>query len=722
MPDILAAALTYARDEGWAVFPVPPGMKKSYKSAARSGGAKWGKTREPDEITRDWERWPDANVGIPTGAENGFWVVELDTPVGHAVDGPASMRDLEAIHGPLPLTRMAMSPSGSIHYYWLWPADANIKNSTSRIGPGIDVRAEGGMVVGPPSVRRDGEYRWLNDAPMVEAPKWLVEAAVAASASHRARANGAAREGMEVDYDKIRDALAAIPNDDLDWESWNHVAMMVYAATGGTNEGYSLFDAWSKKSDKYDADGTRAKWNALHGTPPTDLTVGSLYYRATEACPGWDRVSITDFYAYMPMHNYIFKSTRDHWPPAAVDARLPAVEVTNAEGEVKLIKPHVWLDHHRPVDQMTWCPGKPQLIKDRVVAEGGWIEHRGVVTYNLYRPPNIKHGDPALAGPWLDHVDILLGAEGRQHIIPWLAHRVQRPHEKINHALVLGGAPGIGKDTLLEPVKRAVGSWNFSEVSPQQLIGRFNPFLKAVVMRVSEARDLGEVNRYQFYEHMKTYTAAPPDTLTIDEKHINAYSIFNVVGVIITTNYKHEGIFLPADDRRHYVHWTDLTRDDFDTPYWNDIWGWYDDGGYEHVAAYLMNLDISRFDPKAPPPKTQAFWAIVDANRAPEDAELADAIEEIGSPNALTVLQLINRQGIDISLFQWMSDRRNRRRIPHRLEQCGYVPVRNTDAQDGLWKVDGKRQVVYAKTRLVPRDQVAAAQKCVNDLNSPQEH
>ena len=65
-----------------------------------------------------------------------------------------------------------------------------------------------------------------------------------------------------------------------------------------------------------------------------------------------------------------------------------------------------------------------------------------------------------------------------KHILKWLAHRVQRPAEKINHALVLGGAQGIGKDTMLEPVKRAIGPWNFSEVSPQHMLGRFNGFLK----------------------------------------------------------------------------------------------------------------------------------------------------------------------------------------------------------------------------------------------------
>src|SRR4029077_15503342 len=91
--------------------------------------------------------------------------------------------------------------------------------------------------------------------------------------------------------------------------------------------------------------------------------------------------------------------------------------------------------------------------------------------------------------------------------------------EKINHALVLGGAQGIGKDTALEPVKRAIGPWNFAEVSPQHMLGRFNGYLKSVILRVSEARDLGEFDRFKFYDHLKSYIAAPPDVLRIDEKN-----------------------------------------------------------------------------------------------------------------------------------------------------------------------------------------------------------
>ena len=102
--------------------------------------------------------------------------------------------------------------------------------------------------------------------------------------------------------------------------------------------------------------------------------------------------------------------------------------------------------------------------------------------FNLYRPPMIVLGDPSKAGPWLDHVRRVYPDEA-DHIIAFLAHRVQRPEEKINHGLVLGGLQGIGKDTLLEPIKRAVGPWNFAEVSPQQVLGRFNGFLKSVVLQ-----------------------------------------------------------------------------------------------------------------------------------------------------------------------------------------------------------------------------------------------
>ena len=288
---------------------------------------------------------------------------------------------------------------------------------------------------------------------------------------------------------------------------------------------------------------------------------------------------------------------------------------------------------------------------------------------------------------------------------------MQRPQEKINHALVLGGYQGIGKDTLLEPVKQAIGPWNFSEASPQQMLGRFNGFLKSVILRVSEARDLGDVDRFKFYDHMKSYTAAPPDVLRVDEKNLREYSVLNVCGVIITSNHKTDGIYLPADDRRHFVAWSELVKEDFTPAYWNELWGWYAHGGNRHVATYLATLDIAAFDSKAPPPKTAAFWDIVDASQAPEDAELADVLDRMNNPDATTLIQITAAAMGEIET--WIKDRKNRRTIPHRLEKCGYVPVRNDAAKSGLWIINGTRQVVYARNSLSIRERIKAANSLV---------
>ena len=417
--------------------------------------------------------------------------------------------------------------------------------------------------------------------------------------------------------------------------------------------------------------------------------------------PDGEGVRLDDFYAYMPMHSYIFSPTREMWPSASVNSRIRPIPIGD-----KTISASAWLDQNRPVEQMTWAPGEPMLIRDRLIADGGWTERNGVFVFNQYRPPTIAAGDAGLAGPWLDHVRKVYPNDA-DHIVMWLAHRVQRPEEKINHALVFGGEQGVGKDTLLAPVKRAIGPWNFAEASPTQTLGRFNGFLKSVILRISEGRDLGDVDRFQFYDHTKAYIASPPDTLRVDEKHLREHYILNCVDVVITTNHKSDGIFLPPDDRRHFVAWTDLAKEDFSPAYWGTLWRWYEKGGYGHVAAFLAGLDLAGFDPKAAPPKTPAFWDIVGANRSPEEGDLADALDELGNPEAVTIARIA--AAADFEFAAWLRDTRSRRQVPHRLEKCGYVQVRNDAAADGLWKLNCKRQAIYAKKELSLANRFRAA-------------
>ena len=94
----------------------------------------------------------------------------------------------------LPETLMAESPTGSIHRYFAWPTalSVDIRNSDSKLAPGVDIRGSGGMVVAPPTRTAKGQYRWLNDLAVAEPPRWLIALIDEAVADTARQARGAA--------------------------------------------------------------------------------------------------------------------------------------------------------------------------------------------------------------------------------------------------------------------------------------------------------------------------------------------------------------------------------------------------------------------------------------------------------------------------------------------------------------------------------------------------
>jgi Bifunctional DNA primase/polymerase, N-terminal/Primase C terminal 2 (PriCT-2) len=280
MNAICAAAIAYAQ-RGWLVFPAhSSGKKKSHKAAKYSNGRQWGKTVDLNEIRANWHKWPKANVGIVTGVDSKVFVVEADTPEGHKVDGIASLRALEAEHGKLPKTLMAESPTGSLHHYFNYPVGTTIVNSTSRIGPGIDVLAQGGMVLGPPSVRPGvGKYRWLNQNAIADAPSWLIKLTIKADTPRVPKIECSA------ELDLLFAALGAIPNENVGWDIWNTVGMAIWRSSDGT--GFAVFDEWSRKSLKYNEHKTREKWLEYSKYPPDRIGIGSILHWANELSPGW---------------------------------------------------------------------------------------------------------------------------------------------------------------------------------------------------------------------------------------------------------------------------------------------------------------------------------------------------------------------------------------------------------------------------------------------------
>jgi hypothetical protein len=288
------AALLYGELFGWVVFPAPPGSKKSYKSAKYSNGHRWGATNKPAVIQRDFKRWPKANLGIPTGVENGFWVLEADTPEGHDVDGIASLRALERKHGRLPKTLMAISPSGSLHYYFRWPkGELIVCNSASVVAPGVDVRGEGGMVLALPSVKEGvGRYRFLNwGTAGAYAPKWLLDLVIRKPVKEATAGASLRSYDPNVDVDMIKFALSVIQqvcaaSGRWPYTVWFEIGCALHFELG--DEGFAIFDAWSRVSPTYNAARCAAKWREC--AKINTFTIGTIFYYAELASPGWRRV------------------------------------------------------------------------------------------------------------------------------------------------------------------------------------------------------------------------------------------------------------------------------------------------------------------------------------------------------------------------------------------------------------------------------------------------
>jgi hypothetical protein len=720
MNALVEKALDYA-GKGLPVFPCNAQTKRPL-----TDNGFYDASADADQVRQWWEQWPNAMIGMPTGERTGFWVLDIDDPESFE----------QACSIDIPATRRVETGKG-YHLYFRFDPAKPVRNAQKTTKgwpfpslPGAETRGDGGYVIVPPSIHPSGrEYRWRDDTGMAHAPAQLLKIvrkearseqakpAVGGTKTEPSRAKGDSAYGiaaLSAECDAIRDA-----GDGEQEGALNSAALKIGALVAGgeltrdTARNHLLAAGLAMPS--YDG---RDPWtlDAIMAKVDRGLSDGAANPRSAPPRSG---VQLDDFRAYMPNHSYIFMPSGEMWPASSVNARLPRIPLTdskgnplvNDKGEQVEQAPNQWLDQNKPVEQVTWAPGEAQVVSDRLTSDGGWMPRPGCNVFNLYRPPISVAGDAGQAKPWVDHIRRVY-PDDADHLIAWLAHRCQRPQEKINHAIVLGGSQGIGKDTILEPVKAAVGSWNFGEISPHDMFGSFNGFVKSIILRISEARDLGDVDRFAFYDRTKQYITAPPDCLRVNEKHMREYYVFNVCGVIITTNYKTDGIYLPPDDRRHYVAWSEVTRDEFPPAYWTDLYRWYREGGTGHVIAYLRTLDLSNFNPFAPPPKTPAFWDIVSANQAPEEAEMNDALDSLGWPEAVTISMVAS--AACESLRELLAAKgRTARTIPHRFEECGYAKVRNVNADDGLFRVNGKRGVIYARKTLSRREQFEAANRLI---------
>lgn len=177
-------------ERGYATFPTtrmklpairsphrddPAGAPKCRGECGRLGHGVHDATADPDRLGDMFAAAPHATgYGIACGRGNEPLLgIDLDRKNG--LDGVEAFAALAAKHGVVPPdTTIISTPSGGLHLWFTGPAGAPVRNSASKLGPGIDVRGYGGYLIGPGSVTTKGVYTVTEARLVAEFPDALV--------------------------------------------------------------------------------------------------------------------------------------------------------------------------------------------------------------------------------------------------------------------------------------------------------------------------------------------------------------------------------------------------------------------------------------------------------------------------------------------------------------------------------------------------------------------
>jgi len=447
LPDVNAmttheAAMKYA-ENGIAVFPIVPNCKNpltpnGFKDA----------TADMDVNNQAWHRASNANVGMATGTVNGIMVVDVDCKNG--VNGEESLHELEKYYGNLPVTRKHNTPSGGYHLLFRIASMA-VPSSASSIGDGLDVRADGGYVVAPPSVVKNdkcsGKYIVENpEVPIADAPEWLIKIACE-------------RKSIE-----------------------KNTAKKTYVPKGERNEHIFRYALDCKRLGcSNEAAIQKALVENKGCSPPLKekevlKTVASAYKYDVNIPT--EIINLNSKHAIVLVGGkirIIFETTNPIYkcPDIVLMAKQDFIELygnrfVQVDGESKRLSQY-WLDHpnRRQYEQIVFHP-----------------DDETERYYNLWKGFAVEP-QPGECKLYLQHIKDIIANGNEQifkYLIVWMADLVQNPGRLNGVAVVLKGKQGTGKGIYIRNFGKLFGT-HYKHVSQSKhLIGNFNNHMKDCVL------------------------------------------------------------------------------------------------------------------------------------------------------------------------------------------------------------------------------------------------
>lgn len=289
----------------------------------------------------------------------------------------------------------------------------------------------------------------------------------------------------------------------------------------------------------------------------------------------------------------------------------------------------------RMVDKLTYAPGQPQFCREKSYDSEAVLD-----CLNVYGGPGYEP-EAGYVDPFLELISDVFDQDkdAINHVLSFFAHMLQRPGDRINHALVIQGEQGIGKDSIILAMERVVGSHNYAQVTLQHVESQFNEWLFGKQLIVFQ--EMLATGRRNIYNKLKTYITDPVHT--VNTKHVSLQRIPNRAVYIFLTNYKH-ALSIDNSDRRMWVWYSNMQRKS--PAYYRRYYDWLaDPRSIQALAHYLLSYDISDFKPAAPPPMTEAKRQLVEASASEVEQYLRNAVESCLWPMGCDIVNVSHVHG-----------------------------------------------------------------------------
>jgi hypothetical protein len=578
---------------GLRVFPGKPRSKKPAVS--------WEKYQHEAPTNEQLAGWDgsDFNLCIVTGAPSDIIVLDVD-----------SLEAQELVNAlDLPSTPTVQTARGR-HYYFRRPA-FEVRNGVRIGGVKLDIRGDGGYVIGAGSIHPDGStYEWLvspEDAEFAPFPQQLK----VLIGSQKKKPRGAARSGCPSKTPSRSAAgLDAFLQDELE----EALAQIAGAANGQRND--TLFKMTARMARHVSA--AKAAWDSF-AEPLATAAIGSGLEEdeiASTLESGWNSGSTepTPWIGVAREHVYLSYQERFYHLPSGKDLKPSGFNGQYGnlyEGKGTFANFLLSTGYVRKVFDLTYDP----------LQACRFIERDGIEFLNTYKPSEILPTDGD-AQPFKDFLQGLVPDDlEREHLLKMIAFTVRNPGRKLRHALLLRtAAQGVGKSMLVEIWGELLGPHNVRKTTSKELASDYQGYLPQRLLVVCEEMNLGMGAKA--YNDMKDLITA--DRALVNEKHMR-HREWPLFATFVFLSNLHQPLMVERNDRR--IFYINSSAERRDPEYYKNFAAWWQ-LNLGVIRRYLDGIDLEGFNAYEAPPMTDSKVGLIAGSRSELAQELALAMAE----------------------------------------------------------------------------------------------